>query len=349
MRRAVSAATIGSDGTVDHMSSVWSRPVLSSVASVVEASRHVSTSPEAIARAASWMAYEEFTMSSGGAAGPFDFGSDADTIIDVTLLAAALDFAFTDFDTGVKYQVEYQGRMWSDAEAMFARLHQAIGSGMPLLDGEYLATVHRSDLESIFRGNIEMPMLDERAQILNAIGAVLVDRYHGRFHEFVGDCAPAMYAAGDGLLERLIVEFPRFNDASVYAGHDVQFHKLAQLGLWSLHRALHASGGWTLRDLDHMTAFADYIVPVALRLMGILEYTKDLENRINEGHLIPRDSDEEIEIRAHTLYATALLTDEINRIRPAELRLVIPQVDYRLWSTYHTTFWPHHLTNTTMY
>jgi hypothetical protein len=111
----------------------------------------------------------------------------------------------------------------------------------------------------------------------------------------------------------------------------------------------YASGTWALQDLGDMTAFADYIVPVALRVMGILEYDEDLEETIEGGRLIARDSEEEVEIRAHTLYATALLTDEINRIRPADLRLVIPQVDYRLWSRYHATFLPHHLTRTIMY
>ena len=50
-----------------------------------------------------------------------------------------------------------------------------------------------------------------------------------------------------------------------------------------------------------------------------------------------------------TLYATALLTEEINRIRPKESQIVIPQIDARLWTHYHTTWWPHHLTKTIMY
>jgi hypothetical protein len=83
--------------------------------------------------------------------------------------------------------------------------------------------------------------------------------------------------------------------------------------------------------------------------MGIIEYSPDLEARINEGQLIDRDSNEEIEIRAHTLYATALLTDRINQLRPDDRQLVIPQVDYRLWKSYHATTWPHHLTKTIMY
>ena len=73
------------------------------------------------------------------------------------------------------------------------------------------------------------------------------------------------------------------------------------------------------------------------------------QSSAGRGSHIPRDSDKEVEIRAHTLYATALLTDAINRIRPASLALVVPQLDFRLWKSYHATFWPHHLTRTIMY
>jgi len=329
--------------------SYWEQPVLQSVMPVVENSRHVTTSRDAVDAVAKWMAFETFVFPSGSVGGDFDMGSDPDRIMDITLLESALNFAFTDFDSGVKYEVEYQGRICSDTEGMFARIHEAIADGVPILHGDYLASITRAELERIFVGNIEMPMLDERVEILNEVGATLVDRYDGRFHRFVRDCAPAMYADGDGLLERLVLEFPRFNDVSNYHGSEVKIFKLAQLGLWSLHMALHASGGWRLTDLADMTAFADYIVPVGLRLMGILEYTPDLEERIGNGVMIERDSDEEIEIRAHTLYATALLTDAVNSIRPADKQLVIPQIDHRFWKTYHATFSPHHLTRTVMY
>jgi len=327
----------------------WERPVLESVMPVIEESKHVQTSRSAVDAVASWMAYETFIFPSGSVGGDFDMGSDPDRIMDITLLESALNFAFTDFDSGVKYEVDYKGRACSDTEGMFARIHEAIDDGTPILSGDYLSSITRADLERIFVGNIEMPMLDERVEILNDIGTTLVDQYDGVFHRFVRDCAPTMYADGDGLLERLITEFPRFNDVSDYHGSEVTILKLAQLALWSLHMALHASGDWMLTDLADMTAFADYIVPVGLRVMGILEYSPDLERRIADGVMIERDSDEEIEIRAHTLYATAVLTDALNSIRPADRQLIIPQVDHRFWRTYHATFWPHHLTKTIMY
>jgi len=132
-------------------------------------------------------------------------------------------------------------------------------------------------------------------------------------------------------------------------GREVKLFKLAQLGLWLLHSAFYRSGGFRLEDISRMTAFADYILPVALRLMGIFTYSPALSEAVEQRHLIPRDSTQEIEIRAHTLYATALLTEEINKLRPADRKVIIPQIDARLWTHYHATFLPHHLTRTIMY
>ena len=328
-------------------STFWKTPVLQSVLPVVEASRHVRTNPDEITRIAGWLAYEPFGWPQ--AVLPFDIGNDPSLLTDYQLFLNTLNFAFSDFVTGVKYEAERDGRLWSDSEGMVANVLNALDAGVPVLSGDWMAKATRADVERLFTGTVEIPMLDERTEILNAVGAVLADRYQGRWANWLASCAPSMYADGDGLLERLPVEFPRFRDISVYEGRDVRLFKLGQLALWGLHTSHQATGAFAVGDLSNMTAFADYIVPGALRLMRILEYTPALERRINEGNEIPRDSEAEIEIRAHTLYATALLTEAVNAIRPMDQQLVIPQLDYRLWKTYHATFWPHHLTRTIMY
>ena len=326
----------------------WTSPVLQSVLPVVEHSTHVATSTDAIDRVARWMAFEEFEIP-GDAISGTDPGADPRHLMDLTLLIATLNFAFTDFDTGIAYVVQDGGQTWSDSDALGVKVNRALARGVPITDGQFLAELDQPVLADLLRGDTDLPMLEERVRILNEVGTVLVDRHGGAFHTLVEASPPAMYADGDGLLERLLAEFPRFDDASMYRGAGVQFHKLAQLGLWQMHIALHRSGAWALTDLDRMTAFADYIVPVALRHMEILAYSVELGARVDSGTPIDRDSEEEIEIRAHTLYATAMLTDAVNAIRPPDRQLVIPQIDYRLWKPYHATFSPHHLTRTIMY
>jgi Potential Queuosine, Q, salvage protein family len=323
-------------------------PVLESLRPVIENSRDVRTHVDKFVEVASWMAYEELPMPDYHL--PLGVGeNNPDEAIDFIMVSDAIDTAFTDFSTHVKFQVDYAGQHWSDSEALFACIKRAMDQGTPILDGHFLATATRAEMARIFAGNIEMPMLDEKTELWRQVGAVLVEKYDGRFHNFIRACPPKLYDNGNGIVERLAREFPRFNDVSQYDGHEIKFYKLPQLGIWFVYSTLHPLGKFKLDDIGAMTAFADYIVPVALRLMGMTSYSPSLEHAINTYQLIPLDSTQEIEIRAHCLYATALLREEINKIRPPEMQVIIPQIDARLWTHYHTTFWPHHLTRTIMY
>jgi hypothetical protein len=323
-------------------------PVLDSLRPVIENSRDVRTNIGKIIEVAGWMGYEELPLPEFAL--PFGVGAgNANEAIDFVLVADSIDTAFTDFSTHEKFQVDFAGQHWSDSDAEFACLKRALDAGKPILDGKYLAKISRAELDEIFAGNMKMPMLDEKLQVLHQVGAVLAEKYNGRFHKFVEACSPRLYDRGNGLIERMVKEFPRFNDVGEFEGHEIKFYKLAQLGVWMLYSTLHKSGKFWLDDPEKMTAFADYIVPVALRLLGITSYSPELENAINTHQLIPRDSRREIEIRAHCLYATALLAEEVNKVRGPKEQVIIPQIDARLWTHYHTTSWPHHLTQTIMY
>ena len=322
-------------------------PVLDSLRPVIEHSRDVHTHVDKIAEVAGWMAYEELPMPE--LAVPYGLAKDPIVAMDFIMVSTTIDSAFTDFKTHVKFQVDYEGQLRSDSDAMVACLKRALDSGIPILDGKFLAALTRPQMEKLFAGNIEMPMLDEKLQNFREVGKVLAEHYDGYFHNFIKSCPPQLYDNGKGLVDRLVTEFPRFNDVSEYDGHEIKFYKLAQLGFWGIYSGLRSTNTLPLADIGKMTAFADYIIPVGLRLLGITSYSASLEHAINTYQLIPRDSPQEIEIRAHSLYATALLAEEINKIRPADQQIIIPQIDARLWSHYHTTFWPHHLTKTIMY
>ena len=322
-------------------------PVLDSIRPVIESSRHVRSNEARIGEVARWMAYEELPRPDFGL--PAAGAASRDDAIDFTFTQLCVNTAFTDFQTGAKFEIQIEGQRLSDSIAMIACLKQALDRGVPILDGAFLAQVTRGELAGIFAGNIEMPMLDEKVAVLNEVGATLAARHRGRFHRFLATCSPRLYDGGRGLVERLVTEFPRFDDVSPYRGHVVRIYKLAQLLYWMLHCGLQRQGGFRIDDLASMTAFADYIVPAALRVLDVLVYDDRLERRILAGEEVARDSEEEVEIRAHTLHATALLTEEINARRPPERQVVIPQIDARLWVNYHATHWPHHLTRTIMY
>jgi len=166
-------------------------PVLDSVRYAVESSRDVETHYDKVVEVASWMAYEElpmpeFTLPLGVGQG------DPDEAIDFILVADSIDTAFTDFKSHEKFQVNYAGQQWSDSDAEFACIKRALDNGVPFLDGNYLAKVTRAELNKVFVGNIEMPMLDEKLEVLHQVGKVLAEKYDGLFHKFVKSCSPRL-------------------------------------------------------------------------------------------------------------------------------------------------------------
>jgi len=323
----------------------WDSKVLGSLNPVIENLQTINLNLDQIMNVADWIAYEDFPPPEQNIS-----KNNPDEFIRTTMLINTLNFAFTDFESSTKYEIIREGKVLSDSEAMFVQIQEAISSGLQLYNGNVLSDLDDKQLKNIFKGNIEMPMMSERLDILLNVGAKLSDDYEGDWMNFINAGPKKLYDNGEGLIERLTSEFPRFDDTSQYAEkYNVHFYKLAQLAFWGIHAELAGTGDFYIEDMQSMSAFADYIVPVALEVMKIVEYSEELRNKITNGEIIARDSLEEIEIRSTSLYITAKLTEEINKRRPAEKSIIIPQLDYRLWKQYHATHRPHHLTITTMY
>jgi hypothetical protein len=323
-----------------------SNPVLDSVLPVIQGSRDVATDHARIADVASWLAYEELPKPPQML--PVRLDVSREEIVDFVLVAGSLNFAYTDFETRERWDLVVGGRAYADADGLHVALHRALGEGIPVLDGSWLASVTSDDLRQLLRGGTgELQMLDERAEILRQVGETLIAKYDGRFSNVLASSSAAVYDEGRGFLEVLTRDFPRFDDVAEWQGQEVRFWKLAQLAVWFLEVTL--PGGLGFRDLDRLTAFADYIVPAAMRAMGILRYSDELDRMIADGHQIEAGSSLEIELRAHTIYAASLLTDRVNELRPLELQVIVPQVDARFWVPFHKTHRPHHLTRTIYY
>ena len=258
-------------------------PVLESALAVVAGSRDVTLDQARLADVASWLAYEELPVPPTFFRFPFELSREE--AIDFVLVTSALNFAYTDFTTRERWDLVVDGRAYADADGLHLAFHRALEDGVPALDGEWLAQVDVEQLRELLRGGTsELQMLEERAAILRVIGATLVERYDGRFHNFAASTSPRLYDDGRGFLESLVREFPRFDDSV----GDVRFWKLAQLAVWILEITLRDDGGLGFEDLGELTAFADYIVPAALEVMGVLRYSDELSQAIAAGQLTRR-------------------------------------------------------------
>jgi hypothetical protein len=108
----------------------------------------------------------------------------------------------------------------------------------------------------------------------------------------------------------------------------VFFWKRAQIFVSDIHSAFRGRSWGELHDVSVLTAFADYKLPQVLREFGVISYRPELAHRIDNLHHLPSGGEEEVEIRAMTVWA-------VEKIREAFLsmgkKVRSSQVDNWLW------------------
>jgi hypothetical protein len=148
--------------------------------------------------------------------------------------------------------------------------------------GVDFSSLDRAGLEDVLRGNVEIPLLDERLAILRSLDYTV--------------------CTDDALefVEQVVARNPSFEDKALYKGEEVVFNKRAQLLASDLGQVL------DLKNLDKLTACADYILPMVLREKGVLVYSDELASKIDKRVELLSGGEEEVEIRAGTVWAVEL-------------------------------------------
>lgn len=223
-----------------------------------------------------------------------------------------------------RWYVSYHGQVLDGYWALAASLKRAIEGGVPLLDPHYLAEITAPRLFDILLGSGVLPLLPERVANLRQVGQALLAHYHGRFGEVIEQ------AGGDvvALVQAVTGAFPSFNDVAMYHDHEVKFYKRAQILVGDLAASFSGQGLGAFHNLHELTAFADYKLPQILRRFGIFVYDPMLERAVRAQLRLPAGSDEEIEIRAHTVWAVELMRQELEG---QGLALTAYEIDWWLW------------------
>lgn len=324
--------------------------VLSSTRPVMEQGEHVWINRERLEQlASSWAQNRESSEELDAALWneQYHFNDNTERTVNWVLLLDALNFCFWAEKGQPRWQIEYQGEKLNGYWAEAASLKRAVEEGMPLWDAEYLSTITSKDLTHIFRGiegSPPIPLFEQRLENAREVGRVLLERFEGQFARLIeqaGGSAPRLAAL-------LAEHFPSFNDVAHYRGKEVRFYKRAQICVADLYGTFGGKQWGAFTDIDQLTAFADYKLPQVLRHYDVLEYSPALAERIDKEELIPAGSEEEIEIRAATIWASELL----GRAMAQQGHPVTPAaIDQRLWLLGQSVpdMQPYHRTQTFYY
>ncbi len=302
--------------------------------------RHVSLNPAAIESLAKTLTTEELPLPAWDhPAFPSSAGATLDAVV---WLGNALNFCYWTPDAQPMWSIDIAGKMEADAFAQFGMLNAAFANGHDLNDAKAL----KSDIfTSLFaNGKGFLPQIDQRIGILREIGKILEKNYGGRLEN-------AIIAAGKDALSHagfLATTFPSFNDARILDKSFVPLRKRAQLAAGMLHAARVARGAEGLSNPERLTVYADYMLPVALRSLGVMKLTHHLAEKINARQWLEAGSREETEIRVVTVAACDIL---IEKVRQNGASLDALRLDFWLWKKgfENESQIPHHRTLTTDY
>ncbi|SMC21326.1 Potential Queuosine, Q, salvage protein family [Desulfacinum hydrothermale DSM 13146] len=299
-------------------------PVLPSVKAVVANARWVRLRPQAFQAAViRWGGRIE---NAGAWDEPFHYGDGTEETARWIFVLDVLNHCFWPDPGEPVWGVELEGTFYSGYAGLAAALKKAYLAGFPLTNARYLASMPEKDLEAIFSGAGSIPLFEERLQNLREAGRVLLERWDAD--------AVRLIEAAKGSACRLAAlcarEFLSFRDQVELEGRTVYFWKRAQIFAADLAVAFQGKGLGAFRDLDRLTAFADYKLPQVLRELGILEYAPQLAEKVERQDLLAPGSREEVEIRALTVWAVERLKEAFRET--SHRRVTSSQVDHWLWS-----------------
>jgi len=191
---------------------------------------------------------------------------------------------------------------------------------------EALSRASECDLGLLLNWDKPVPLAAERTRLLREVGAGIAVHYGGKVTNLI-------HAAGGSavkLCSLVTAVFPGFRDAAIYRGRQTFLYKRAQIFIADLYGAFQGQGLGAFHDIDQLTMFADYRVPVVLRQHGCLEYAPALAATIDEGREVAAGSEEEIEIRAATVEAVERLKHAIGALQGGPPPPAV-HLDWILW------------------
>jgi len=235
--------------------------------------------------------------------------------------------------------------------------------GIEILSAENLKKMTGGKLREMLEWPRELPFEEVRASRLREIGEGLAKSYNGEAIELV----KAAKKSAAKLVDLVVQTFPvGFTDMSRHTGecregqffaNEIWFLKRAQIFVADVYGALKNSGAGEFTDINKLTTFADYRVPVVLRESNILDYHSEyLYKRVDKKLNLVIGCELEVEIRCATIEAVERIRDKLNEKYSAKVgdKCTAVTVDWWLWEYGEArrddaTWRPHHRTRTTYY
>lgn len=265
------------------------------------------------------------------------YGMNTSDLVNFLLIYDAIDFSF-----------------WGNPKWTIKTIEKELDGGLALLHCIFnlfknkdskevyrqLELMNLKEFSNILKGNVDIPLLEERYEILKDIVKVVNDNMNGSFYEFIKGLSD-----DKEIFDIIVNYFPSFCDERIYNGKIIYFYKLAQLLTSDILYVLENKDNIKV-NRDNLVACADYKIPQVLNGYGILNYDENLINLLNDKKEIEVNSKYEVEIRASMIVVVDYIWEKTNR------KISRIEINNFIWNKGQDRtikYIPYHQTRTTNY
>ena len=258
-------------------------------------------------------------------------------IVNFLLIYDSIDFSFWG---NPKWTVDANGK---DLDGGIALLHCMFNlfNGRDSIEVyQQLENMTFEEFKEILKGNVDIPLLEDRYRIVIGIAKIVNTKMNGNFYDTIKDMN-----TDQEIFNTILNNFSNFQDTRTYKGQTIYFYKLAQLLTSDI---LHVIEIKEQKDVNYsnLLGCADYKIPQVMQGFGILEYDAELSSLLETKTEIEENSEYEVEIRASMIVVINYIWEQIDK---SIARIDINDFVWSKGQDKTKVYKPYHLTRTTSY
>lgn len=258
-------------------------------------------------------------------------------IINFLLIYDSIDFSFWG---NPKWTIDANGNDLDGGIALLHCIFKLFNGRDSLEIYQQLENMTLEEFKAILKGNIDIPLLEERYSIVTGIAKIVNKKMNGSFYDYIKNMN-----TDQEIFNTILNNFSSFEDTRTYEGQTIYFYKLAQLLTSDI---LHVIEIKEQKEVDYsnLLGCADYKIPQVMQGFGILEYDTELSSLLDTKTEIEENSEYEVEIRASMIVVINYIWEQIDKS--------IDRIDINdfIWSKGQDKtkkYKPYHLTRTKSY
>lgn len=239
---------------------------------------------------------------------PYDlYKMDTDDLINLLLIYDSINVSFWG---DPKWTITSENNSLDGSVALFHLVFKLFEKKESKTVFEYLNNMTLEEFKLFLKGNIDIPLVEERYNNIKEITNTVIQKMDGNFYNKIKNINNDIE-----LFNFIITSFNSFADERTYEGKTIYFYKRAQLLTSDILHVLEEKESIKV-NYTNLLGCADYKIPQVLNSLDILIYDEELSRILENRIEIKENLVYEVEIRSATIVVIDYIYNKINKVIP---------------------------------